>query len=102
MSHPYQREQPPASFGRPRQPEPEPHQAVLLPPVVMPPVQVPVVLVVDVGALQYAAEQIAGMVADAVRRGFDEALAEQAPDGPTGAGPGFGAADVHPAQLAGL
>ncbi len=74
------------SFGR-RTEQPEPDAPVVLPPVQMPPVQLPVVLVVDVTSLRDASAAITRMVAEAVRAGFAEAIAD-----PDGAGePGGGA-----------
>ncbi len=64
------------SFGRRPEPVEPPAGPVILPPVQMPPVQLPVVLVVDVGSLAVASEQIAEMVAAAVREGFARAAGD--------------------------
>lgn len=65
------------SFGR------RPEQSdvpVILPPVQMPSVQLPVVLVVDATSLRDASAAITQMVAEAVRAGFAEAMADHDPE----------------------
>ncbi len=69
------RSAPVQSFGRPRAEEPPPGP-VILPPVQLPPVQVPIVLVVDAASLAAASQAITEMVIQAVRGGFDAALAD--------------------------
>lgn len=72
------RSAPVQSFGRRVEPE-QPEPVVLLPPVQMPPVQIPVVLIVDAESLRAASAEITRMVADAVRAGFAEAVADHDP-----------------------
>ncbi len=71
------------SFGR-RDEQPVPDAPVVLPPVQMPPVQVPVVLIVDATSLRDASAAITRMVADAVRAGFAEAVADPEASGAPG------------------